>query len=338
MPSARADDRPRLAITLGDPAGIGPEVVAKSLADPATSAVCTPILVGDAGGFFRDARFASSPVSVQRVSKLGPIPAGDAIPLIDTSPAGQVPADYGEISARAGQAAAAAIVRAVELALAGEVDGIVTAPINKAALQLAGYSYAGHTEMIAALTGTEQAWMLLLAGPLRIIHVSTHVSLREAIARARRDRVLAAISALDGALRDLGIASPRIAVAGLNPHAGDGGLFGEEDTNEVLPAVVEAQAAGVTVVGPEPPDTVFFRAAHGSFDGVVAMYHDQGHIPAKLLGFDIGVNATIGLPIVRTSVDHGTAFDIAGRGIARHSSLIAAIETAARFARARRDG
>ncbi len=317
-------NRPRLAITLGDPAGIGPEVVAKALGEPIVNELCCPVVVGDRRSLER------APGGSQSRAAL------DAVSIVDVPAAAPGDIVVGQVSAAAGAAALAAVEAAVRLATAGEVDAIVTAPLNKEALRLAGCPFPGQTELLAALTGTPKTWMLLLAGPLRIIHVSTHVPLQEAIRQVQTARVRETIGALHQALTDLGHASPRLAVAGLNPHAGEHGLFGEEDEREIRPAVQACAAAGWQVTGPEPPDTVFFRAARGEFDGVVAMYHDQGHIPAKLLGFDVGVNVSIGLPIIRASVDHGTAFDIAGQGIASHRSLVAAIETAVQLARVRR--
>jgi 4-hydroxythreonine-4-phosphate dehydrogenase len=245
---------------------------------------------------------------------------------------------WGKVAPEAGRAAVEYVLRAADLALAGEVDGIVTAPLNKEAMQLAGFHWAGHTEMLAEHTESGKITMLLTSRELRVIHISTHVSLREAIARVTRERVVEVIYLAQQGLESLGIPRPRIAVAGLNPHAGESGLFGQEEIEIITPAIEQVQAEGLDVSGPLPPDTIFWRARRGEFDVVVAMYHDQGHIPMKLLGFDEGVNVSIGLPIIRTSVDHGTAFDIAGQGIARHASMIEALRVAAQMARARRRG
>jgi 4-phospho-D-threonate 3-dehydrogenase / 4-phospho-D-erythronate 3-dehydrogenase len=220
----------------------------------------------------------------------------------------------------------------VTLIQQGRYDAIVTAPINKEALRVAGFEWPGHTEMLADLAGARDVRMLLLSGALRVVHVTTHRSLRSAIDAATRDRVLRTIELAAAAGRELGAERPRIAVAGLNPHAGEGGLFGDEEIREIGPAVEAARAAGIDASGPWPPDTVFWRASRGDFDVVVAMYHDQGHIPVKLAGFDDGVNVTLGLPFPRTSVDHGTAFDIAGQGVARWDSMIAALRVAAGMA------
>ncbi len=228
-------------------------------------------------------------------------------------------------------------MRACDLALQGRVDAVVTAPLNKEAMNLAGFAYAGHTELLAERTGAARVSMLLTSPSLRIVHVSTHVALEEAIRRVTRERVEATIELADEACRALGIAAPRIAVAGLNPHAGEGGLFGDQEEREIRPAIAAARSRGRDVSDPQPPDTVFRRAVDGAFDIVVAMYHDQGHIPMKLLAFDSGVNVSVGLPIVRTSVDHGTAFDIAGTGRAREESMLAAIDVAVQMVQARRE-
>ena len=240
------------------------------------------------------------------------------------------------MQAGCGRAAFEFIVRAIEDAKAKRIAGVVTGPINKEALNSAGIHYAGMTEIFAELTAATDYSMLLTGGPLKVIHVSTHVSLREAIERVRKERVLRVIRLADGALRDLGYAQPRIAVAGLNPHSSENGLFGSEERQEVIPAIEAARQEGLDVTGPVPPDTVFLKAANGTFDIVVVMYHDQGHIPLKLLDFMGGVNVTVGIPVIRTSVDHGTAFDIAGQGIAEATSMVKAIELGAQFARNRR--
>ena len=226
-------------------------------------------------------------------------------------------------------------MRACQLAMTGQVDAMVTAPLNKAAMNLAGYHYAGHTELLAEQTGAEHVSMLLVSPKLSVVHVSTHVSLDEAIRRVTSQRVEDVIHLAYRSARALGIQQPRIAVAGLNPHAGEGGLFGSQEAQHIQPAINAARSKGINVSDPQPPDTVFLRAVKGEFDIVVAMYHDQGHIPMKLLAFDEGVNVSIGLPIIRTSVDHGTAFDIAGTGKARETSLIAAIDVAVKMVNAR---
>jgi 4-hydroxythreonine-4-phosphate dehydrogenase len=227
---------------------------------------------------------------------------------------------------------------ACDLALAGKVDAVVTPPLNKEAIHRAGFPYAGHTELLAERTGAHRVSMLLTSPHLRVVHVSTHVSLAEAIRRVTPERVAEVIDLADRSCKALGIAAPRIAVAGLNPHASESGLFGQEEATQIVPAILDARARGLMVSDPMPPDTVFLRAVRGEFDIVVAMYHDQGHIPMKLLAFDDGVNVSMGLPIIRTSVDHGTAFDIAGTGRASERSLLAAIDVAVRMAVAREPG
>jgi 4-phospho-D-threonate 3-dehydrogenase / 4-phospho-D-erythronate 3-dehydrogenase len=266
--------------------------------------------------------------------------AGEYLPgsvtLLDLHNAdpGEIP--VGQVSAPAGRAAVEYVFRACDLAKEGIVDAIVTAPLNKEAMHRAGFNYPGHTELLTERTGARRVSMLLVGPNLRVVHVSTHVSLAEAIRRVQTERVLEVIELAYGSCQALGIPDPRIAVAGLNPHAGESGLFGNQEADEIQPAVAQARARGWRVSDPQPPDTVFLRAVKGEFDIVVAMYHDQGHIPMKLLAFDSGVNVSIGLPIIRTSVDHGTAFDIAGTGRASEESLLAAVDVAVQMAAARR--
>ena len=255
--------------------------------------------------------------------------------MIDVLPVTDLPDDlpFGVVDARGGEGAFRYLERAVELALADEVHAVATAPLNKEAMHLAGFKYPGHTEILAELTGVRDYAMMLVADRLRVVHVSTHVALSEAIRRVQPERELTVIRLADRSLRQLGIDDPRVAVAGLNPHAGEAGLFGTEDRDVIAPAVEAARAEGIDASGPWPPDTVFMQARQGRFDIVVVQYHDQGHIPIKLMGFDDGVNVTVGLPFFRTSVDHGTAFDIAGTGRADHASMRAALDLAATLAR-----
>jgi len=247
---------------------------------------------------------------------------------------------FAKVQAMAGQAAYDAVVKAIELAMAGEIDAIVTSALNKEALNLAGHNYDGHTELLAEFTRTKRVTMMLVAGDFRVTHVSTHCSLREAIDRVKTARVLDVIRLTNKAVKQMGIAAPRLAVAGLNPHSGEGGLFGDEDEREIAPAIKAAREEGIDVYPiPVPPDTVFYRmAANKQFDAVVAMYHDQGHIPTKVLAFAEGVNVTLGLPIIRTSVDHGTVFGKAGKGTADPTSLKRAIEVAVLLAKGRAEG
>lgn len=322
---------------MGDPAGIGPEIVLKTLAHAGVYARCRPLVIGDRRILQRAAAWVGlGGLTLDLVDEPG---AGRYEPgmvtLLDLENAAPDDCPPGQVSPVSGRAAVGYVTRACDLALAGDVDGMVTAPLNKAAMNLAGFDYAGHTELLAERTNTPNVKMLLVGPKLRVIHVSTHVSLREAIRRVTTARVTEAIDLADSSCRALGIAQPRIAVAGLNPHAGEGGLFGDEEAREVVPAIDAARVRGLDVSDPQPPDTVFLRAVNGEYDVVVAMYHDQGHIPMKLLAFDSGVNVSIGLPIIRTSVDHGTAFDIAGTGRAREESLLAAIDVAIQMVRAR---
>ena len=330
------DSRPRLAITLGDPAGIGPEVVLKALQHGEVFASCRPLVIGDQGVLNRAAAWLEIRPRYEIIVDAG----GDyrfeegTVPLLDLANVELADAPVGQVSAGAGRAAAEYVMRACDLALAGQVEAVVTAPLNKEAMHRAGFLYPGHTELLAERTGAERVSMLLVGPKLRVVHVSTHVSLEEAIRRVTPARVLEVIELAYHSCQALGIGAPRIAVAGLNPHASENGLFGVQEEVHIRPAIEKARARGWTVSDPQPPDTVFLRTTRGEFDIVVAMYHDQGHIPMKLLAFDSGVNVSIGLPILRTSVDHGTAFDIAGTGRAREESMLAAIRVAVQMATA----
>jgi 4-hydroxythreonine-4-phosphate dehydrogenase len=328
--------RPLLAITLGDPAGIGPEVVLKALAHPDLYSRCRPLVIGDRRILERAAAWLGQELDLEIVTT----PSASSytpgrVTLLDLENAPPEECPVGEETAAAGKAAVEYVFRACDLAMAGVVDAIVTAPLNKAAMNLAGFSYAGHTELLTERTGAKKVSMLLVGPDLRIVHVSTHVALSEAIARVTPQRVEEVIQLAHDACRALGIERPRIAVAGLNPHASEGGLFGKEEDARIVPAIAAARARGLDVSDPQPPDTVFLRATKGHYDIVVAQYHDQGHIPMKLLAFDSGVNVSYGLPVIRTSVDHGTAFDIAGQGIANESSMLAAIDVAIQMVNAR---
>jgi 4-phospho-D-threonate 3-dehydrogenase / 4-phospho-D-erythronate 3-dehydrogenase len=328
------DNRPLLAITIGDPAGIGPEVVLKALRSAEVYQRCRPLVLGDQRILKRAAPWVgATDLSYDIVDDpaAGRYAAG-AVTLLDMHNAAPDACPVGQLSPAAGRAAVEYVFRACDMALATAVDAVVTAPLNKAAMNLAGFVYAGHTELLAERTNAGQVSMLLVGPRLRVVHVSTHVSLAEAIRRVTPERVLATIELARRSCLALGIPTPRIAIAGLNPHAGEGGLFGDEEQRLIVPAIQAARARGLDVSDPQPPDTVFLRATKGAYDIVVAMYHDQGHIPMKLLAFDSGVNVSVGLPIIRTSVDHGTAFDIAGSGQARETSLIAAIDVAVRMA------
>jgi len=328
--------RPIIAITIGDPAGVGPEVTAKALARDEVWDCCRPLVVGDAGLLARAVALVSAPPSLRPIGDVAEArfdpTAPDVLDLRNVDPATLQP---GKVSATAGRAAVDYIERAVALALAGRVDGIATGPINKAALRAAGIPHIGHTELLAALTGAERVTTMLATPGLRVVHVTRHVPLREVAAHVTRERVLETIRLTDEGLRGMGIPHPCLAVAALNPHGGDGGLIGREEIEVIGPAVEAARAEGIEAHGPIPADSVFFRAIRGEFDAVVAMYHDQGHIPIKTHGFERSVTVTLGLPIVRTSVDHGTAFDIAWQGVANEESMVEAIRLAARLAAGR---
>jgi 4-hydroxythreonine-4-phosphate dehydrogenase len=325
---------PLVAVTMGDPAGVGPEIIAKTFADPDFRVENRALVVGDAPRLQRAADLLGLELRANVVAD--PEEAGFEEGTVDVVQVGELPEDlpFGELDARAGAAAFEYVERAIELARGGRVAAIATAPLNKEAMHLGGYRYPGHTEILAELTGTQDYAMMLVTPELKVIHVSTHVALREAVERATEERELAVIRLAHESLRKLGVERPRIAVAGLNPHAGEHGLFGNEDADRIEPAVERAKEDGIDASGPHAPDTVMMRARRGEFDIVVVQYHDQGHIPIKLMGFDTGVNVTVGLPFFRTSVDHGTAFDIAGTGEADHHSLRAALDLARELAEA----
>lgn len=338
--------RPIVGISVGDPGGIGPEVTVKALASAKVYEQCRPLIICDAS-VVRDAlRIVGRDLPVNTVASPDEgIFTHGVVDVLDmrNMPVSQV--HYGEVTSQQGRASFEYVAKNIELAMAHEIDATVTGPINKAAINAAGFHFAGHTEIYAQMTGTRDYAMMLAEGNFRVAHVSTHVSLREACDRVKRQRVLRVIELSHAALLKLGVANPRIGVAGLNPHCGEGGLFGDEDMLEITPAVADAVAKGMNVTGPVPPDTVFSKMAGGMFDLVVVMYHDQGHIPIKLKGFNYdektgrwgavaGVNITLGLPIVRVSVDHGTAFEISGQGKANPDSMLDSIELAAWLARA----
>ena len=339
--------RPVLGITMGDPAGIGPEIAAKGLADPEVRKNACPLVIGDARVMAAAARTAHLEQEVRSLPRVSEASfAADRIEVLDLANADPAAFAIGRVSAVCGRAAYEYIERGVRLAQEGAIAGIVTGPVNKEALAAAGVRHSGHTEILAELTGTKAYAMLLMGKELRVIHVTTHVALRRVPELVTRERVLRTIRLGDRAMRDLGIARPRLAVCGLNPHAGEGGLFGDEERSAIEPAIADARAEGIDATGPYPADTLMSRAAGGEFDCVVAMYHDQGHTPVKALGFRYdeakkawtalsGVNVTVGLPILRVSVDHGTAFDRAGTGTANPESMVEAILVAAEMARSR---
>ena len=324
---------PRIGITMGDAAGVGPEVVMKALAHPEVYAQCRPLVIGDGKRLEHAGRLAGVALSIFRIEKPseGKFKSGS----VDCIEISQLPADiaFGRTSAAAGEAAYRYIERAVKLAQQGAIDAICTAPISKQALNAAGHAYPGHTELLAELTGTAEVSLTLIAPRLRVIHVTAHMGLVDAIERIDAGLVERTIARGRELLVRAGFPEPRIGVCGINPHAGEGGLFGRgEEEAKIVPAVAAVRARGWNVQGPLPADALLYRAARGDFDLVVAMYHDQGHGPVKAMGLEHGVNVTAGLPIVRTSVDHGTAFDIAGTGSADERSMLAALRQAAALA------
>jgi 4-hydroxythreonine-4-phosphate dehydrogenase len=317
-----------VGITMGDPAGVGPEIICKAMADLDFASRARTVVIGDP--FFLEK--ANDQLGTQL--SFGPahrsLPPGTVqIEAINGPNNREV--KPGSVSAEGGELAYRCIEGAVKLCKDGSIDVMVTAPLNKAALHEAGHRYDGHTGLLTHLTGAEQSFMLLTSEKLSTIHVTTHVSMREATRKIKTARVLATILAGHAHLKQMGVTRPRIAVAGLNPHCGEGGIFGSEDIEQVEPAVLQAQNDGLDVSGPIPGDTVFYRAVKGEFDLVVSQYHDQGHLPIKLLAFDTAVNVSLGLPLRRTSVDHGTAFDIAWTGKADHANMLTAVDYARRW-------
>ncbi len=336
--------RPLIGISAGDPAGIGPEICAKALAGKEIYDICRPSVVCDAGVVNAAVEFSRLDLTTRRISRPSEgLYEPGTIDVIDLKNVDITNLQYKKVAAATGKASFEYIKRVIDLALAGEIDATVTGPIHKEALNAAGYHYAGHTEIYAEFTHTKDYSMMLADQDFRVAHVSTHVSLRDAIDRVRKDRIVKVIQLANATLRKLAIEKPKIAVAGLNPHAGEGGMFGREEIDHIIPPIEAARAAGIDADGPIPPDTVFSKMRGGRYDLVVVMYHDQGHIPTKLSGFDYdektgswksisGVNMTLGLPIIRTSVDHGVAFGKAGEGRANPESLIQAIRMAVRLA------
>jgi len=335
---------PVVAITMGDPAGIGPEITAMALVPRPLYGICRPIVFGDAKVIAQAVKITGCHLAVRSIESPEQAKSGDGtINVVDLNNVDINTLQPGRVSAVAGKAAFEPIEKAIRAALAGTIDAVVTCPINKEAINLAGYHFAGHTEIFAHFTKTTDYAMMLVEQNLRVVHVSTHVSARKACDLVKTDRIVKVIHLADNACKSLGIKSPRIGVAALNPHASDGGLFGSEEIEQIIPAIEIAKSQEVNAEGPLPADILFAKAKGGGYDAVIAMYHDQGHIPLKLVGFNWnqkdnkwdsvrGVNITLGLPIIRTSVDHGTAFDQAGKATASCQSLITAIEYAAEMA------
>lgn len=318
---------------MGDPAGTGPELITKALADANIHALCRPFVIGRRDILAAAAAFTGCTATIRSVQDPEAIePSPDCIDVLETGSLTEGQFIRGEVAAACGQAAYEYICAATQLALNKRIAGIVTSAINKEALNLAGHHYDGHTGLLAELCQTPGATMMLAAGKLRVSHVSTHLSLKAAIDRVQPDRILEVVKLTRHAVQQFGIAEPHIAIAGLNPHAGEGGLFGDEEQQKIRPAIEAATSRGWKVSGPYPGDTVFFRALQGEFDAAVAMYHDQGHVAVKMLGIWLGVNITLGLPIIRTSVEHGTNFDMSGTGRSDPRSLLEAIRCAAQLA------
>ena len=325
---------PLIAITMGDAAGIGPEVIMKAMASPEVHARCRVLVIGDLRRLEAAGRIVGAALGLRALKEDAIAAADYACGVVNCIDLGLIPPDlpWGRLSAIAGDAAYRYIEIAARLAMSGTIDAICTAPLNKEALQAGGHIYPGHTEMLAALLNVDEVSMLLTAPNLRVIHVTTHIGLVDAIAKIDPGLVERTILRGQDALEKLGTGRRKIGVCGINPHAGENGLFGHgEEAEKIEPAIRACRARGIDVEGPLPADTLFFRASRGDFDLVVAMYHDQGHGPIKVLGIDAGVNVTVGLPVIRTSVDHGTAFDIAGTGRADERSMIEALNQAVQF-------
>lgn len=327
------EERPLVGITIGDPAGIGPEIVVKALASAELYGYVRPLVVGDRGVLEQAATFCRLRPAIRTVDSpaQGSFQSG-AIDLLDVGAIDVGRLRIGQMQATAGQAAYQYLRRAIDLALAGEIEALATAPINKEALRAAGVPFLDHTEMLASLTQSHHPLTMFIVRNLRIFFLTRHVSLARACSQIVYSRVLDGLILVDAALQRFGISEARIAVAALNPHGGEGGLFGDEETVQIAPAIAEARSQGVNAFGPVPADSVFHLALTGHFDAVLSLYHDQGHIAAKTLDFERTVSITAGLPFVRSSVDHGTAFDIAGRGIASSVSMEEAIKAAGEYA------
>jgi 4-hydroxythreonine-4-phosphate dehydrogenase len=339
LSNQESSDRPLLAWTLGDVAGVGPELVVKAWSLSEVHALCRPVVIGSADVLCRVAEYLGSSVRIKPISANdipGITSSSEIMPCFDPT---KIPVDHltlGQVHAAAGQAAHDYLVAGIDLAVTGIVEGIVTLPLHKEGLRAAGLPYPGHTEILAERTGSREYGMMLYRRGLGVLHVTLHMSLRKALDSITGPAIEEKISLLDTMMRQLAVPRPRLAVAALNPHASDGGLFGHEEASIVSPAVERAKERGFDVVGPIPADTLFVRASKGEFDGVVALYHDQGHIALKLLGWREAVNITVGLPIVRTSVAHGTAYDIVGQGKADPTSLLEALRVASLLCRSRR--
>jgi len=324
--------KPLVAITMGDAAGIGPEIIVKTLRLEEIYRICCPLVVGEGTTMHKTIKLLKSPLKLHTIEEVTEVKGEfGTIDLLDLHNLNQAEVILGQICAPCGRAAMEYIAKAAELILTGKVKALVTAPINKEATKLAGYQDIGHLEYLAHITGAPEYATMLVTGPLSVVHLTTHYSLKDACKLVTKERILSKLKLTHDSFSKWGVKQPHIAVAGLNPHAGEGGLFGREETEEIEPAVKEAQHLGIDAQGPFPADSVFNRAINGEFDVVLALYHDQGHIPIKVYGFERSVSIALGLPFIRTSVDHGTAFDIAGKGIANSESLTEAIKTAVKL-------
>jgi 4-hydroxythreonine-4-phosphate dehydrogenase len=328
------DAKPAIAITMGDPCGIGPEVVVKALVEPGVYDLCRPLVVGNVYAMEQAVRLTGLPLTIRESSDpaaAGLVPGvADVLDIHNLNPEDIT---VGEISVACGQAAMEWVSKAGQLAMDGVVHGLATAPLNKEAASLAGYESIGHMELLQELSGAKTVATMLMAKNLRVVHLTTHRSLRLACDYVKKDRILEFLELTNRSFVEFGFPKPSIGVAALNPHGSDGGLLGDEEAQEIGPAVESARSLGINAVGPVPADVVFHQAIQGRYDAVLAMFHDQGHIPVKVYGFEESITANLGLPFVRTSVDHGTAFDIAGKGIAAHLSMLESIRLAVALAK-----
>jgi 4-hydroxythreonine-4-phosphate dehydrogenase len=325
-------ERPIIAITMGDAAGIGPEVIVKALASEVIYNTCCPLLVGTSAPISEVISLLHSPLTLNPVDGAGEVKGQfGSIDILDLHNLDSKDIITGKVCTACGKAAMEYITVAAKMVSQGEAEAMVTAPISKEAMMQAGYVDVGHLEYLARLTHAEEYATMLVSHPLKVVHLTTHYSLREACSMVTRESIVAKLKLIDDTFRKWGVAMPRIGVAALNPHAGEGGLFGQEEIEHIIPAVKEARDLGIDARGPLPADSIFIRAIGGEFDVVLAMYHDQGHIPIKVYGFEKSVSVALGLPLIRTSVDHGTAFDIAGKGMADCRSMEEAIKTAVRI-------
>ena len=325
--------KPAIAITMGDPCGIGPEVVVKAMADPKVYNTCRPLVVGNVYAMEQAVSLTGLPVKIAESADpaAGGLEPG-VIDVVDIHNLNPEDITVGQISPTCGKAAMEWVTKAGELALTGVVDALATAPLNKEAASLAGYTSIGHMELLQELSKSKTVATMLMAKNLRVVHLSTHRSLRLACDLVKKDRILEYLRLTHESFIKFGFTNPKIAAAALNPHASDGGLLGDEEAQEIAPAVEAAKQEGINAIGPVPADVIFHQAIQDQYDAVLCMYHDQGHIPVKVYGFEESITANLGLPFVRTSVDHGTAFDIAGKGVASHVSMLESIRLAVALA------